>query len=113
MMNTFQDPKEMKLLLRYTSLTSNNGSWSRNLGIIDDMRRWEQDRFQESKVYWPGTRRRSKRVLRLIFANILAHCDDPPSQRPPKIESSLPLYQTNAGDPPAAHLVAERDHQMV
>ena len=111
MMNTFQDPKEMKLLLQYASRPANNGSGYGVWRIIDDIRLWGLDRFQESKVYSRNEPERSKRVLRLIFANILAHCDDPPSRSPPKAESSLPLYQTKADDPPAVRALSPNEIQ--
>ena len=111
MMNTFQDPKEMRLLLQYASRPANGGTGYGVSGIIDDMRLWGLDRLQESKVYSRNEPERSKRVLRLVFANILAHCDDLPSRRPAKAEPPLPLYQISAADPFAARALPPKEIQ--
>lgn len=45
---------------------------------------------------------RSRRVLRLVFANWLAYCDLPKSRRPPTLDEPIALYEPDATAPPAA-----------
>ena len=81
------------------------------MGIIDDIGRWGSDRFLDSKIYSSNEPERGKRVLRLIFANILAHCDDPPPLRPPRTEPPLSLFETSAHDSAAARALPPQEIQ--
>ena len=113
MMNTFQDPKEVKLLLQYASRPANNGSGYGVSGIVDDIRLWGSEpssRIQDLFAQRAGAKQAA--IVGLI-SNILAHCDDLPSRRPPKAEPPLPLFQTNAGNPRRPRFAAERNPKMV
>ena len=49
-----------------------------------------------------GEPERSRRVLRLVFANWLAACDRPPSDRPPVAETRPALFRLGPDAPPSA-----------
>lgn len=57
-------------------------------------------------------RERSRRVTRLVFANWLAHCDDPVGSRPAWVGvpdgPGLELFPTTPADPPAARALSPR-----
>ena len=126
MMNTLQDPKELQMLLQQSNVSPSSASNAGGIsGMADEIYRWGSSRFQESKVYSRNEPERSKRVLRLIFANVLAHCDEPASKRPPKVRQTvlhikrssmdslddLPLFETTAEDPPGARALPPQEIQ--
>jgi len=53
-------------------------------------------------AYFRGEPERSRRVLRLLFANDLAWCDRPLSERPAFADSRLQIYEPDPSAPPAS-----------
>lgn len=126
MANAFRNPRELRVLLQMANASSTGSSGGR-VRTADEIVRWISTRFQESRLGTLNEPERSKRVLRLIYANLLTHCDDPPEKRPRKVRpparfgkdsppfpngSNHPtLFETSAADPPQARALPPRDIQ--
>ena len=114
-MNMLQDPSAIKSFLSDVRDIQYMRPGADEVGAFSYVRskvvRWTSDRNDDSQILARNEPERSKRVIRLIVANVLSHCDDPPSRRPPRADTNLLLFQTSAADPPAARALSPESIQ--
>lgn len=84
LMHSMADPDLMVRLLDYEIVPDGKGGGTTVYG----QHRWKSGLFRVGRRAM-NEPERSRRVARMIFANLLAYCDLPPSRRPPKVSSKI------------------------
>jgi hypothetical protein len=97
LMSTLDDPASMRLVLA--------GSPSPGGSSTEEILHWLRDRYSGGVALSRQEPERSRRVIRLVWANWLAYCDLPRSKQPPT-STELRLYQAMSDAPPAARALA-------
>lgn len=94
LMNTLDDSTSMRMLAAALN-TQGRSTW-------EIANYWLRVRYTDGVAFSRQEPERSRRVIRLIWANWLAYCDLPASKRPPTT-TELSLYQATPDAPAAAH----------
>jgi hypothetical protein len=94
LMNTFDNPNNLPSRLLGPPGPGPAASW----GAAGT---WLRDHYVDTASYTRQEPERSRRVIRLVWANWLAYCDLPRSKQPPR-STELYLYQITPDAPPAA-----------
>jgi hypothetical protein len=79
--------------------------------LFVDAERWQRNlpAYREAEWFLLRDPERTRRLARLCYANLLAHCDKPPSARPPMSTGSLRLFRDDPSAPPSARLLSPEE----